>query len=73
MFEIAISPSSQHLVPTTRYDVAAGFRFEHRIRAEAFCRELNTFCYQDRFVVVRIGVTAEQVAAAREVTLKAAA
>ena len=73
MFEIAISPRSQRLVPTTRYDVAVGFQFEQRFRAEAFCQELNTFCYQDRFVVVRAGLTAERLAALPKQTLKAAA
>jgi len=54
MFEISISPRSQWLVPNTRYDAAAGFRFDSRDRAEQYCRELNHFCYQERFLVIRV-------------------
>lgn len=54
MFEIAISPRSRWLVPATRYDIAVGYRFEDRERAEQFCQELNHFCYQERFLVIRV-------------------
>ena len=59
MFEIAISPNSKAMVPSTRYDVAAGFQFQSQERAEQFCRELNHFCYQERFLVIRAGQFAE--------------
>lgn len=55
MFEIAISPSSRQLVPQTRYDVAIGYQFDSQDRAEQFCRDLNHFCYQERFLVIRVG------------------
>jgi len=59
MIEIAISSSSRSLVASTPYDVAAGYRFDNRQRAEQFCRELNHFCYQERFLVVRVSVGAD--------------
>lgn len=73
MFEVAISPRSRWLVPNTRYDVAAGFRFDSRERAEQFCRELNHFCYQERFLVIRVGVSFWEAPIGVEVPLKAAA
>ena len=73
MYEIAISPNSQQTVPSTRYDVAVGFRFQDRLRAESFCRELNLFCFQERFLVIRAGQTSQAAQSESEQVLQAAA
>ena len=73
MFEISISPRSRELVARTRYDAAIGYQFVSRLRAEAFCRELNLFCFQERFVVIRVAGSGDSVAAGARPTMRAAA